>query len=191
MQQDDVKTVRIPLKRYRTAERPLIGPKCAKYVSVPQVKQRIEEQFPPCSEKRMIGVVMNIKERDFTIFEDITTAKKITKCIQPCISTKEEFTIESGNYGQYRNRVKGCHPFVSHDGSISLSKVVQIAKENYQTRKTNAKSLSASVMQVLGTCVSVQCLVNGKNPKEIQSQIRNGELVVEDYLDETLYTNYR
>jgi len=41
-----------------------------------------------------------------------------------------------------------------------------------------ARTLRGSVKEILGTCVSVGCTVDGQSPKEIQRRIAEGELEV-------------
>jgi ribosomal protein L11 len=74
-----------------------------------------------------------------------------------------------------------------HDGTISLHNVIKIATERYKSKKLNAKSLTAAVMSVLGTCQAIGCKVNSMDPKILQSHIASGTLIVEDYLDCSLY----
>ena len=63
-----------------------------------------------------------------------------------------------------RDRKKEKLP--NRTGNIDFKKVVQIAKLLHET-KTMSKTLEGSVKQVLGTCLSVGCLVDNKSPKEI------------------------
>ena len=63
-----------------------------------------------------------------------------------------------------RDRKKEKLP--NRNGNIDFKKVVQIAKLLHET-KTMSKTLEGSVKQVLGTCLSVGCLVDNKSPKEI------------------------
>ncbi|KAF5773076.1 putative ribosomal protein L11/L12 [Helianthus annuus] len=37
-----------------------------------------------------------------------------------------------------------------------------------------ARELSGTVMEILGTCVSVGCKVDGKDPKDLQQEIADG-----------------
>ncbi|KAF2284651.1 hypothetical protein GH714_028836 [Hevea brasiliensis] len=42
--------------------------------------------------------------------------------------------------------------------------------------RSMAKDLSGTVKEILGTCVSVGCTVDGKNPKDLQQEITDGEV---------------
>ncbi|KAF2300601.1 hypothetical protein GH714_014363 [Hevea brasiliensis] len=44
--------------------------------------------------------------------------------------------------------------------------------------RSMAKDLSGTVKEILGTCVSVGCTVDGKNPKDLQQEITDGEVEV-------------
>lgn len=61
-------------------------------------------------------------------------------------------------------------------GDLKLSDIKKIA----ETKKDNmnAASLTAAVMEVLGTCVSLGITVEGKTAKETQKLIREGSITV-------------
>ncbi|KAL0483898.1 ribosomal protein L12 [Acrasis kona] len=73
-----------------------------------------------------------------------------------------------------RKKVKN----VKHNGNISLKDVIAIAKE--MRVRSNAKDLAGSVKEILGTCVSVGCTVNGEDPRNIQSGISEGEIDLQE-----------
>ncbi|KAJ6331758.1 hypothetical protein OIU76_010191 [Salix suchowensis] len=50
-----------------------------------------------------------------------------------------------------------------HNGNIALDDVIEIAK--VMSSRSIAKDLSGTVKEILGTCVSVGCTVDGKDPK--------------------------
>ncbi len=75
---------------------------------------------------------------------------------------KKELGIEKGA----GNREAPC-------GDIAMDKLVKIAKMKKDTLM--AKDDKALVNQVLGTCVSIGCTVEGKKPQEIQKEIREGK----------------
>ncbi|KAJ0670951.1 putative ribosomal protein L11/L12 [Helianthus annuus] len=61
---------------------------------------------------------------------------------------------------------------IKHSGNILLEDVVEIAK--VMKVRSMAKELSGAVMEILGTCVSVGCTVDGKDPKDLQQKIADG-----------------
>jgi len=65
---------------------------------------------------------------------------------------------------------------VKHDGNITFDEVVQIAK--VMRERSMAREFVGTVKEILGTCVSVGCTVDGESPKEIQRRITDGELEV-------------
>ena len=73
-----------------------------------------------------------------------------------------------------RKKVKN----VVHNGNMKFDEVVEIAKT--LRSKSCAASLSGTVKEVLGTCVSVGCTVDGKSPKDIQAAIDDGEIEVSE-----------
>ena len=63
---------------------------------------------------------------------------------------------------------------VVHNGKVSMDQIIEIAKK--MRPKSFAAAFAGTVKEVLGTCVSVGCTVDGKSPKDIQKQIDNGEV---------------
>ncbi|KAG6740097.1 hypothetical protein POTOM_057734 [Populus tomentosa] len=62
---------------------------------------------------------------------------------------------------------------IKHNGNISLDDVIEIAK--VMSVRSMAKDLSGTVKEILGTCVSVGCTVDGKDPKDLQQEITDGK----------------
>eukprot|EP00898_Chlorokybus_atmophyticus_P004578 jgi/Chlat1/5120/Chrsp33S05119 len=73
-----------------------------------------------------------------------------------------------------RKKVKN----IKHDGNISLDEVFDIAR--VMRPRSMAKQFSGCVKEILGTCVSVGCTVDGEDPKDLQEKIDDGELDIPD-----------
>jgi large subunit ribosomal protein L11 len=73
------------------------------------------------------------------------------------------------------------NPKVEKVGNLTLEQVKKIAKN--KMGQSYAKTLKAAVMEVLGTCVSIGVTVEGKDPREIQKEIKSGsyeDILVEE-----------
>ena len=57
-----------------------------------------------------------------------------------------------------------------------MNDVIEIAR--VMSEKSNARDLSGTIREILGTCVSVGCTVDGRCPKDLAIEIRDGELEV-------------
>jgi len=64
---------------------------------------------------------------------------------------------------------------VKHSGNITLEQVYDIART--MRPRSMARTFSATVMEILGTAVSVGCTVDGKGPRDVQDAIRNSSVV--------------
>lgn len=73
-----------------------------------------------------------------------------------------------------RKKVKN----VKHNGNITLEDVIEIAR--IMRPRSIAKELKGTIKEMLGTCVSVGCTVDGKDPKDLQEEIEDGEVEVPD-----------
>lgn len=74
----------------------------------------------------------------------------------------------------HRDRKKVKH--VKHDGNITFDDVLECAR--IMRPKSMARELAGTVKEILGTCVSVGCTVDGEDPADLQQQIDDGELEV-------------
>jgi large subunit ribosomal protein L12e len=65
---------------------------------------------------------------------------------------------------------------VKHSGNIPFDEIIEIARK--MRFKSMAKELSGTVKEVLGTCFSVGCTVDGQSPYDVTQKINDGELSV-------------
>ncbi|KRH92741.1 40S ribosomal protein S2 [Pseudoloma neurophilia] len=103
-----------------------------------------------------INVRLAIKDRKATIELLPSTATLVLKALnEPARDRKKEKNIV-------------------HDGSITMIDVVEIS------RKIKERSLSnkfeGTIKEVLGTCVSIGCKIDGKSPKDVIADIKSGQL---------------
>lgn len=63
-----------------------------------------------------------------------------------------------------------------HNGNIKLDDVIKIAKTLRDCGKSMAIEFEGTCKEVLGTCVSLGCTVDGKCPKEMTALINAGEV---------------
>jgi large subunit ribosomal protein L12e len=71
-----------------------------------------------------------------------------------------------------RKKVKN----VKHDGNLTLDVVIDIARQ--MRERSMARKLSGTVKEILGTCNSIGCTVNGESPRDIQQSIDDGEVEI-------------
>ena len=77
-----------------------------------------------------------------------------------------------------RKKVKG----IKHDGNLTLNTVIDIAKK--LRPNSRAREFKGTVKEILGTCVSIGCSVNGEDPKDITEQITDGSIPIKDPEDD-------
>ena len=65
---------------------------------------------------------------------------------------------------------------VKHNGNLKFDDIIDIARK--LRPKSMAIEFKGTVKEVLGTCVSLGCTVEGKSPMEFTAQINSGELDV-------------
>lgn len=71
---------------------------------------------------------------------------------------------------------------IKHDGNVTLDQVIDIAR--VMRERSMARMLSGTVKEILGTCNSVGCTVNGSSPRDIQvanttdKPLHNGKCVL-------------
>ena len=67
---------------------------------------------------------------------------------------------------------------VKHNGNLKFSDIIDIAKK--LRPKSMAIEFKGTVKEVLGTCVSLGCTVDGKSPKDINALVNSGDLEVHE-----------
>ena len=70
----------------------------------------------------------------------------------------------------YRDRKKVKN--IVHDGNITMDDVYEIAR--IMRERSLAREFSGTVREILGTCRSVGCTVDGRGPEEITDEIKAG-----------------
>ncbi|GAU90145.1 hypothetical protein RvY_02609 [Ramazzottius varieornatus] len=71
-----------------------------------------------------------------------------------------------------RKKVKN----VKHSGNLTMDEIVDIART--MKPRSMARKLEGVVKEILGTCQSVGCTVEGSNPHDLIEKIKAGELDV-------------
>ena len=67
---------------------------------------------------------------------------------------------------------------VVHNGKLKISDIIGIAK--LMREKSFSAEFSGTVKEILGTCVSIGCTVDGKDPRDIQKEIDQGTIEVNE-----------
>lgn len=67
---------------------------------------------------------------------------------------------------------------IKHNGNVTLDQVYDITR--ILRNKSMAKEFKGTVLEILGTAVSVGCKVENQDPRQVQKQIKDGSLVVPD-----------
>jgi len=67
---------------------------------------------------------------------------------------------------------------IVHNGNVTLDQVIDIAK--VMRERSMARKLSGTVKEILGTCFSIGCTVNGESPRDIQQGIDDGDVEIPD-----------
>mmetsp|Transcript_38671 Transcript_38671/g.95946 ORF Transcript_38671/g.95946 Transcript_38671/m.95946 type:complete len:170 (+) Transcript_38671:94-603(+) len=70
-----------------------------------------------------------------------------------------------------RDRKKGPKDIV-HDGNITMDDVKEVARE--MRPKSMAREFAGTVKEILGTCFSIGCTVDGKAPRDVIAEVNEG-----------------
>ena len=106
---------------------------------------------------------------------EIEIAVQNRQCTVKVLPTAAPLVIEAlKEGGRDRKKVKN----VTHTGNVKLDDIVRIAKTMREAKKSMAVQFEGTVKEILGTCVSLGCTVDGKSPKDIQAGIDAAEIKV-------------
>jgi len=97
------------------------------------------------------------------------------QCFITVLPTASPLVIKALKEGP-RDRKKQKN--VKHNGNLKLDDIIDIAKK--LRPKSMAIEFKGTVKEVLGTCVSLGCTIDGKSPKEVTSLIDAGEIEVRE-----------
>merc|ERR1712080_778918 len=75
-----------------------------------------------------------------------------------------------------RDRKKEKH--IEHDGDLTMDQIYEIAR--VMRPRSMAKEFKGTVKEILGTCNSVGCTVEGESPVDAQVKIDNGGIIPPD-----------
>lgn len=77
--------------------------------------------------------------------------------------------------------------FVSdrRDGTLTLDQVINVARQ--MRPRSMAKCLEGTVKEILGTCQSLGCSVEGQHPHDIIDKIRSGDIKIPDEWFESIH----
>ncbi|MCS7097236.1 MAG: 50S ribosomal protein L11 [Candidatus Methanomethylicia archaeon] len=134
---------------------PPIGPSLGPLgVNVMQVVNLINEKTKEFLGMRVpVTVTVDIETKEFIVEVGIpTTAALILR----------ELKVEKGSGSPHEKKI----------GDLTMHQVIKIAK--IKRPQLLAKTLKAAVKEILGTCVSMGVLIEGKSPKIIQQEIDKG-----------------
>eukprot|EP01097_Dermamoeba_algensis_P010201 TRINITY_DN7443_c0_g1_i1.p1 TRINITY_DN7443_c0_g1~~TRINITY_DN7443_c0_g1_i1.p1 ORF type:complete len:166 (-),score=50.56 TRINITY_DN7443_c0_g1_i1:153-650(-) len=67
---------------------------------------------------------------------------------------------------------------VKHSGNITFANVLDIARS--MRKRSMAKTLAGGCKEILGTCSSVGCTIDGEKPADVIAKINSGEIQVPD-----------
>ena len=137
---------------------PPLGPAIAPLgVNVSQVVAKINEKT-----KQFDGIEVPVKVRvnPDKSFEIDVGSPAVAALI------KKELGIEKG---AGKRKEATC-------GDLKMEQVLKIAKMKKDSLLT--KDEKSVVNQIIGTCVSVGCTIEGKDPKEVHKEIREGKIKI-------------
>ena len=95
------------------------------------------------------------------------------QCTVRVLPTSSSLIIEALKEGG-RDRKKTKN--VSHNGNVKFDDILKIAKTMREAKKSMAVAFEGTVKEILGTCVSLGCTIDGKSPKEITALVNDGEI---------------
>jgi large subunit ribosomal protein L12e len=67
---------------------------------------------------------------------------------------------------------------VVHNGKVKWDSILDIAKQ--MRPKSYSANMTGTVKEVIGTCVSIGCTIDGMHPVAVQEQIDRGEREIKD-----------
>merc|ERR1711998_187647 len=93
---------------------------------------------------------------------EIEIAVQNRQCTVKVLPTATPLLIEAlKEPGRDRKKAKN----VQHNGNVKFDDILKIAKTMREAKKSKSITLEGSAKEILGTCISLGCTVDGKSPK--------------------------
>lgn len=67
---------------------------------------------------------------------------------------------------------------IKHDGNLTMDDIIMVART--MRERSMSKAFSGTVKEILGTCVSIGCTVDGRCPKDVTKDITDGVITIKD-----------
>ncbi|RLI27403.1 MAG: 50S ribosomal protein L11 [Candidatus Hecatellales archaeon] len=123
-------------------------------VNVPAIVAKINELTADFSGVKVpVKISVDIETKEFEV--EVGTPPTVALIVK-------ELGVEKGS----------GNPKAEKIGNLTMEQVKKIAK--VKLGQSYAKTLKSAVLEVLGTCVSMGVTVEGKDPKEVQSEVKKG-----------------
>lgn len=131
---------------------PALGPMG---VNIMQVINTINEKTKDFQGMKVpVKVIIDPKSKDFTI--EVGTPPAASLILN-------ELGLEKGSGAPSSHKI----------GNLSIDQAIKIAKMKYDSLL--GKEIKQKTKEIIGTCITIGVNVEGKNPKEIQKAIENGD----------------
>lgn len=131
---------------------PALGPLGVNVFAIVNKINEVTKQY--AGMKVPVKIIVNTETKEFDVNVGIPTTSALIV---------SELGIEKGSSTPNTEKV----------GNISITQAVKIAK--MKQTKLLAGNLKAGIKEILGTCISMGVLVEGKDPKNVQKEIDEGE----------------
>jgi large subunit ribosomal protein L11 len=149
------KTVEALVSGGQATAGPPLGPALGPLgVNVPAIVSKINELTSDFSGVKVpVKVIVDIDTKEFEV--EVGTPPTVALIVK-------ELGVEKGSGNPKEEKI----------GNLTLEQVKKIAR--IKLGQSYAKTLKSAALEVLGTCVSMGVTVEGKDPKEVQRELREG-----------------
>ncbi len=131
---------------------PALGPLGVNVLAIVNKINEVTQDF--AGMKVPVKITVNIETKDFEVEVGTPTTSALIV---------SELKIEKGSGAPKAEKI----------GNLTLEQLIRIAK--MKRSEVLAKDLKAAVKEILGSCVSIGVTVEGKDPKDVQRGIDQGE----------------
>lgn len=131
---------------------PALGPLGVNVLAIVNKINEVTKQY--AGMKVPVKIIVDIETKGFEVSVGIPTTSALIV---------SELGVEKGSSTPKNQKI----------GNLSITQALKIAK--IKQARLLARSLKTAVKEILGSCVSMGVLVEGKDPKEVQKEIDEGK----------------
>ena len=145
-----------------------------------------DKSFPPSLSQKLGACGLNPKKTSEDINKVLENWKGCRVFVEiVAVNRVADIKVRAGTsahlikeMGEMKPRDRKKEKLPNRTGNISFDKILKVARLVQEEGRSMSEDFKGTVKQVLGTCLTIGCTVDGKSAKEATKLVESGELKI-------------